>query len=347
MTMRDEARAFVVQRQGRWTATDETGLRRRLKRQRLLDDGATLGPALQAAQAWFAEGEAHLFVCGGRPCGQRSRDFTGLVKRVDGREGDGQPLPDPSTGVREPPQGERGGRPQSPPNLRVTMTACQGPCKQAPVATLRVGERCTMFAQVHEACDWEAVLDYAGRAAGAGTLLVDPAEAQTYLFDPVHEGEGGSGRQQRLAFLIGHFAGDGRHADGTGGFHKEVIGSWEAGGRFVGLRMAVTYVLDDQRSDVHHALVLVGYNDAAGAYEARAYMDGGTTRDFALSLEGDRLVFDDRVPGHGVNAARARKVLVPRVNGYDEVLELQAEGEGFREYSTVELRERGKAGDGS
>lgn len=315
MTMQDDVRAFVVQRQGRWTATDEANLKRRLTRRGLVGDNTPLGPALEAAQAWFAEGEAHLFVCGGRPCEQRSRDFAGLVKRVDGNE-EGGPL-------------------------RVTMTACQGPCKQAPVATLRVGERCTMFAQVHEACAWEVVLDYSGRAAGAGTLLVDPAEAQAYLFDPVHEGEGGSGRQQRLAFLIGHFAGEGRHAEGTGGFQTEVIGSWEAGGRFVGLRMAVTYRLDDQRSDVHHALVLVATTTQRGRTRRGPTQMGGQPGTSSCRW---RATGSCSTTGCRVNAARARKVLVPQAGGYDEVLEIQAEGEGFREYSTVELRARGKDG---
>lgn len=256
--------------------------------------------------------DAHLLICAGRPCQQRSRDFPGLAKQVEQYAKDGP--------------------------LGVTMAECLGPCKQAPIATLQVGDRSTMFAQVYEACDWEAVFEYAARAAGARTLLVDTAGAQAYLFDPVHQAESGSGRQQPLAFLIGHYTGEGRHADGSGGFHKEVIGSWEAGGRFVGLRMAVTYRLDNGRYDVHNALVLVGYNDTAGAYEARAYTDGGTTRDYHLALEGDSLVFDDRVPGHGVNAARARKVLVPRSGGYDEVLEIQPEGAPFTPYSTVELR---------
>lgn len=320
MAMQQEIEAFVVQKQGRWAAPDVVALRRRLTRRGLLEDGADLGEALEAARTWFSASSAQLFVCGGRPCRQRSRDFPGLAKQVESYRGDAP--------------------------LSVTMTECLGPCKQAPVATLRVGERCTMFAEVYEACDWEAVLDYAGRAASACTLLVDPDGAQSYVFDPVHQADAGSGRQRPLAFLIGHFAGEGRHADGSGGFHKEVIGSWEAGGRFIGLRMAVTYLLDDGRNDVHHALVLVGYNDVAGAYEARAYLDGATTRDYRLGLDGNRLVFEDRVPGHGVNAARARKVLVPQTGGYDEVLEVQAEDEAFSAYSTVELRSGGRGGPG-
>lgn len=311
MTVEELAQAFAVRMQGRWTASDAEGLRTRLVGRGVIGDGTALDAALDRARAWFFGTPAHLFVCGGRPCRERSRDFAGLSARLGSCRTD---------------------------VLSASITECQGPCKQAPIATLRVGERCTLFAQVHDICDWEAVLDYATRAARASTLLVDPAGAQAFVLDPVHQPDRGSVALQRLAFLVGHFSGQGRYAHRDGGFHKEVVGSWEAGGRFIGIRMTVSYPLDDGRNDVHQALVLVGHDAAAGAYQARAYTDSGTTRDYTLALEGDRVVFSDRVPGHGVNASRARKVLIPCERGYDELLEVQADDEPFRAYSIVELR---------
>ncbi len=137
---------------------------------------------------------------------------------------------------------------------------------------------------------------------------------------------------------IGHFSGVGRYANRAGDFHKEIVGAWEAGGRFLGLRMAVTYPLDDSRKDVHQALVVVGYNDSQSIYEARAFTDSGTTRENSLTVTNDQILFEDRVPGHGVTADRARKVLSPRPTGFDEALEVQAGSEAFRPYSILELR---------
>jgi hypothetical protein len=269
--------------------------------------------ALRRARSWFAAFPVHLFVCGGQPCRERSRDFASLTGAL-----------------------ERFAHDES---RAASITECQGPCKQAPVATLRVGERCAMFAQVHDACDWEAVLDYTERAARADSLLVDLGNAQPFLFDPVHEPDRASVPLRRLGFLVGHFRGQGRYADRPGGFYKEVIGSWEAGGRFIGLRMAVTYPLADGRKDVHQALVLVGFNVSAGRYEARAYTDSGTTHDYTLLPQGEHFLFDDRPPGHSVRATRARKLLIPRPDGYDEILEIQVDSEPFQTHSTLELRQ--------
>jgi len=320
MTMDEVARAFVVGAHGRWSDTAAESLRTRLTERGRLGDGADLGAALERAREWFFEADAHLFVCGGEPCRKRSRDVIGVEERL-GRSARGD-------------------------GVRVSVTACQGPCKQAPVGTLRVGERCQMFAQVHEVCDWEAVLDYSARAARTRTLLVDPGQAEPFRFDLVHDHDRASVPLQRLAFLVGHFAGEGHYPGRGGAFHKEVLGSWEAGGRFIGLRMAVTYPLSDGRNDVHEALVLVGYDAEAGTYTARAYTDGGTTSDYTLTLEGDRIVFDDRVPAHAANATGARKVLAPRPGGYDEALEIQGHGEPFRTYSALELRAPGERARG-
>lgn len=305
--------AFVVRTQGTWTERDIDRLQDLFRRRRLVVSASDLDSALERARTWFSVLPLHLFVCGGQPCRERSRDFVGLTGALERFARDG--------------------------TRAASITECQGPCKQAPVATLRIGARCAMVAQVHEACDWEAVLDYAERAAHAGSLLIDPGTVQPFLFDPVHEPHRTVGPLRRLGFLVGHFSGQGRYEERPGGFHKEVIGSWEASGRFIGLRMAVAYPLADGRRDVHQALVLVGFNASAGRYEARAYTDSGTTHDYTFSVRGDHFLFDDRPPGHSVRATRAQKLLIPRPDGFDEILQIQAGAEPFRAYSTVVLRQ--------
>src|SRR5215831_8366248 len=101
-------------------------------------------------------------------------------------------------------------------HLLLSMTECQGPCKQAPVATLRIGQRSEMFAQFKQAADWQTVVDFARRAASASTLLIDPGAAQPFQFDPVHDHEKVSVPLQKLNFLIGHFQGEGEEVTVNG-----------------------------------------------------------------------------------------------------------------------------------
>ncbi|MGQ4808558.1 hypothetical protein NKDENANG_01941 [Candidatus Entotheonellaceae bacterium PAL068K] len=196
---------------------------------------------------------------------------------------------------------------------------CMGrPCRQrqkfdasAPVATLRAWQRCEMFAQLMRAADWHAVLEFAGRAASAGTLLIHPGEAQAFRFDPVHDPDTGAlERPESLHFLLGHFQGHGTFADGSEGFYKEALGSWEVNGRFLGLRMGVTYPLADGHKDTHTALAMLGVNPDTGALDARVYTDGGAVHDYHLEAERDSVSFRDRPQAHHpVQAIRARKVL--------------------------------------
>lgn len=232
------ARAFVVRTQGRWRDADVERLLERLKRR----TGEADPERVAAALAWFHRQPAQLFVCAGRACRKRGHYIDALEAN-------------PTAAASEP--------------LSLALTKCQGPCKQGPVATLRAATACTMFAQLFDECALHAVLEYGARAAAAGTLLVDRGHAQRFMFDPVHDHGGTSRALQCLDFLIGHFRGDGLYPGRSGSFHKEVVGTWEAGGRFIGLRMSATYPLADGRHDVHHALVMVGYNSSAGAYEAR------------------------------------------------------------------------------
>jgi hypothetical protein len=307
MTLDELAQAFAVRMQGEWLAGDVAALRKHAAQSGFLSDAA-LDTALAGARAWFNRDPAQLFVCRGGPCQQGMGVDPETFERSDLGE------------------------------LSVSFTECQGPCKQAPVVMLRVGARSTMFAQMHGSGDWDAILAYGRLAAVAGTLLVDRADAQLFSYDPVHHEANGAIRLQPLRFLIGRFTGAGHSVGQQDAYHKEVIGCWEAGGRFIGLRMAATYRLDDGRNDVHQALVLVGFDETDNSYAARAYTDGGITRDYRLTIEAGRVIFEDRVPEHARGAERARKILVPQAGGYDELLEVQAPGQPFQPFSLVKLR---------
>ena len=123
------ALGFVVQVQGAWTEEALGGLRAELTRQGYTPTDHEITAALTHAQHHFFQGPAHLFLCMGRPCHRR--------QKFDVSE---QALP----------QGLDDSR------LLLSSTECQGPCKQAPVATLRVGQRSTMFAQFAQEAAWQA-----------------------------------------------------------------------------------------------------------------------------------------------------------------------------------------------
>jgi len=295
------ALAFVVQVQGSWTQEALQGWRAQLAQQKHTPADHEIEAALARARQRFYEGSAHLFLCMGRPCRQRQKFLTSdeELQRL---------------AVEAP--------------FTLSATECQGPCKQAPVATLRVGQRSEMFAQFKQQADWQTVLDFARRAASASTLLIDPGEAQPFQFDPVHDHENVSVPLRKLDFLIGHFQGEGEEVtvNGPSAFLKELVGAWEAVGHCLTLRMGVTYPLADGRKDTHTAFVAIGVNPTTDHIEARAYTDGGNVHDFHLRLEGETLMFDDRPPGH-LGVDRARKILRPTADGFEERLEIDR-GEG-------------------
>lgn len=221
--------------------------------------------------------------------------------------------------------------------LPISKTGCQGPCKQAPIVSLRIGGRSEMFAQVTTEDDWRAVLGFVTAAVRAGSLSIDPRDAEEYLHDPVHDHGKSSAHLKPLRFLLGHFRGEGRYAMTEYAFHKEVIGSFEAGGRFIALRMDASYPLADGRKDVHKALVIVGSEPSSGNITAHAFTDGGIVRAYAIARSAQALEFADLAPGHANQWKRARKIIKPTLEGFEENLEVDG-GQGFVPYYTIPMR---------
>jgi hypothetical protein len=299
---------------GLGTCTDEAvaDLRRYVQSKDIIHAAADFDASLDRAKRRFAEGAAHFFLCDGVPC-QRRRRFEATAPALQH-------------------EAERIDCP-------ISLTACQGPCKQAPIAALRVGKTCEMFAQFAQPRDWQAILAFAGRASRAGTMLVDVGTAQPFHFDPVHDHEKTSAALDPLRFLVGHFEGSVELHDEQRSIHKEVVGTWEAGGRFVALRMAAAYRRFNGHSDRHQALVIIGPDWEKDGLLSRAYTDSGMTQDFHLDVDGQRVLFADRVP-HGVQATAARKVLAVAEHGYDESLEIDRGLGRFDVYYTLPMRRK-------
>jgi len=144
-------------------------------------------------------------------------------------------------------------------------------------------------------------------------------------------------RLQDLGFLVGHFQGEGKYLKGSRQFQKDVDGAWQAGGQFLSLRMSVAYPLKDGQVDVHDAFVVVGLNPANKQLEARAYTDSGGKIDYQLEVAGQGICFSDRPPGHQskMKTLRARKVLCPHENGFEERLEVDFGTGDYELYSHI------------
>jgi len=220
--------------------------------------------------------------------------------------------------------------------MPIWLTGCQGPCKQAPVLSLRIADRSEFFAQVASAGDWQAILDFAKQARAAGTLMTNAGAAEPFRFDPVHDHPKPSVHLTPLRFLLGHFRGQGRYAMASYTFQKEVIGTSEVGGRFIALRMGVSYPLVDGRTDVHNALVMVGTEALSDRFIAHAYTDAGLFRQYSVEGTENGLEFDDLPPGHA-EWRRARKVLRPTAAGFEEQLEVDG-GAGFVPYYVISMQ---------
>ena len=308
------ASGFIVKVQGSWTDGALQQFRHFLNLRGIFPSDDELLGALQAAKAKYLAGAAHLFVCTAEPCrGKISFDASdaGLARACQ------------QTGVA------------------ISTTGCQGPCKQAPVVSLRIGERSEVLAEIVSPNDWRAILDFAKRAGAANTLLIDAGAAEQFRFDPVHDHGKPSARLKSLEYLLGHFRGEGQYAMADYNFQKEVIGSFEAGSRFIALRMDASYPLADGRKDVHKALVVVGSETSSGEITAHAYTDGGIVRQYEVRNDQGVLCFADQPPGHAGQWKRARKILNPTREGFEERLEVDGGDGSFVPYYVVCMRRVG------
>jgi hypothetical protein len=112
---------------------------------------------------------------------------------------------------------------------------------------------------------------------------------------------------------------------------------FEAGGRFIALRMDASYPLADGRKDVHKALVIVGSEPSSGSITAHAYTDGGLVRQYLVERFEQSLQFADEPPGHRECWKRARKILRPTIEGFEERLEVD-DGSGHVPYYVIPMQ---------
>lgn len=306
-----QASGFVVKVAGSWTDLSVEQFRAYLKARGLLPSEEELRAALARAKENFLQGESRLFVCNALPCSVK----IGF---------------DLSTEALACAQRESG--------VPISFTGCQGPCKQAPVLTLRTGDRSELFAQVASPGDWKTLLEFASKAHSAGTSLIDAGDAEPYRFDPVHDEPKRSVHLNRVKFLVGHFQGEGKYAMTSYVFEKEVIGTFEVSGRFIALRMGASYPLSDGRKDVHKALVIVGSDPSSGKITAHAYTDGGLIQKYSIVTGQNHLEFEDAAPGHTSQWRRARKILSPTQEGFEERLEVDSGNGQFVPYYSIAMR---------
>jgi hypothetical protein len=304
------AAGFIVQVHGVWTDKALNQFRDFLKRRRLEPSDDALMAILRTEKEKYLDGPACLSLCAAKPCRDKI-DFD-LSKAALAAAAGGAGMP-------------------------IALTGCQGPCKQAPVLSLRIAERSEFFAQVASEGDWQTILKCAKQARSAGTLMMNAGAAEPFRFDPVHDHLKPSVHLTPLRFLLGHFRGEGKYSMTPYTFRKEVIGTPEAGGRFIALRMGVSYPLVDGGTDVHNALVMVGAQTAPDRFIAHAYTDAGIFRQYLVEGSEGGLQFDDLPPGHADQWRRARKVLRPTPEGFEEQLEVDG-GEGFVPYYVISMQ---------
>jgi hypothetical protein len=307
--LRFHASGLLVRTEGAPTDPWLARFRRFLRACGLRPSDAQLESALEDARARDLTGPHRLYVCAGGPC-ERAMGFDashGALTRLAMDEG-----------------------------LDIARTGCQGRCKHAPVVTLRIDGRFQPFGRVITEEDRRAVFAYAGSAARADSFLVASGAADPFRIDPVHHHDEPAAQLGPAHFLLGRFRGEGRFAKDGYAFRKESLGTYEAGGRVIALRMEASYPVPEGGDDVHHALVIVGSEPRSGRLTGRAYTDGGDVREYAVEQACGTLGFDDVSPDHTQTWTRVRKTLRPTADGYEERLEVDA-GEGLTRYYTVTM----------
>lgn len=304
------ASGFMVRVEGSPTPASLARFRHFLRLRRLIPSRAELSRVLEhAKQDYFARAQ-QLDVCDERPC----RDRRQL-----------EPCDEAQLNMN----GSHA--------LPIRKTGCHGRCKLAPVASLRIGQRSQVFGEVATARDWAALMGSAEDAARAESLLVPAGDAERLFFDPGHPHQELGAHLRALSFLLGRFRGEGRYCMRSYTFQKELVGTFEAGGRYIALRMDASYPTAGGGKDVHKALVVVGAEPSSGTITGRAFTDGGLTHDYTIEQREQCLNFADAPPDHSRAWTRARKVLQPTKDGFEERLEVD-DGTGFKTYYAISMR---------
>ena len=83
--------------------------------------------------------------------------------------------------------------------------------------------------------------------------------------------------------------------------------------------------------------VMVGAQASPDRFIAHAYTDAGIFRQYSVEGSEGGLKFDDLPPGHTDQWRRARKVLRPTPQGFEEQLEVDG-GEGFVPYYVISMQ---------
>jgi (2Fe-2S) ferredoxin len=154
------ASGFIVKVHGSWTDTALQEFRQFLRLRGLGPTNGDLESVLARAKQQYSEGKYRLSICSGQPCCARI-----------GFDTSDQALSALAEDM----------------NVSISKTGCQGPCKQAPVLSVRVGDRSEIFAQVFSEQDWQIILNFVKAARRSGTLLIDAGQAEKFCFDPVHD----------------------------------------------------------------------------------------------------------------------------------------------------------------
>src|ERR1051325_5182142 len=124
------ASGFIVKVNGDWTEAALDQFRDFLKLRRLMPSDEELTTVLRAAKQSYLNGPACLSVCAAEPCRRKIRFDISDAALASATMQAGVPI---------------------------SLTGCQGPCKQAPVLCLRIARQSEFFAQVESASDWQAM----------------------------------------------------------------------------------------------------------------------------------------------------------------------------------------------
>jgi hypothetical protein len=142
------ASGFIVKVNGAWTEKALDQFRHFLRLRELAPSDDELMAVLRDAKARYLDGPGRLSVCAAEPCRTKIRfDLSDAALELAAKEA----------------------------GMPISLTGCQGPCKQAPVFCLRIADRSEFFAQVASESDWQAILQFVHQARAAETIMTNTA----------------------------------------------------------------------------------------------------------------------------------------------------------------------------